>query len=214
MATIFAQRFDDAPPAPSGKATPTRRCIASGELHVKSELLRFVVGPDGQVVLDLAGKLPGRGLWLLPRRDMLNKACARNLFARAAKAPVTVPADLAEHVVRAQRDRCLDLIGLARRAGLVAAGYEKVRSRLAGHRAGVLVQAVDASPGGRRKLSGLARAAVPVVEAFTAEELGRTLGREAIVHVALAPGPLTDRFVVEVARLAAVVGGGDDDGRT
>ncbi|MDH3593482.1 MAG: DUF448 domain-containing protein, partial [Rhodospirillales bacterium] len=77
------------------------------------DLLRFVIAPDGGVVLDLAGKLPGRGLWCLPRRDMIDRACGRNLFARAAKASVSVPGDFAEQVVRALRQRCLDLIGLA-----------------------------------------------------------------------------------------------------
>ncbi len=173
------------------------------------DLLRFVVAPDGGVVLDLAGKLPGRGLWCLPRRDMIDRACGRNLFARAARASVSVPGDLAEQVVGALRQRCLDLIGLARRAGLVTAGYERVRLRLAAGRAAALIQAVDAAPGGRRKMSALAESAMPglpVVEVFTAGELGRVQGRDAAVHVVLAPGTLADRFISEVARLSAAAG--------
>jgi predicted RNA-binding protein YlxR (DUF448 family) len=186
-----------------------RRCIASGVLLDKRELLRFVVDPQGHVVLDLGGNLPGRGLWLSPRRDMIEKACRRNLFARAARAAVSVPGDLAEQVAWALRRRCLDLIGLARRAGLVTAGYQKVRSQLAAGCAAVLVQARDAAPGGRAKLAALAKAAVPakaVVEVFGAEELGRVLGRDMAVHVALTPGALTDRFIAETARLDAVTG--------
>jgi predicted RNA-binding protein YlxR (DUF448 family) len=181
------------------------------------DLLRFVVAPDGGVVLDLAGKLPGRGLWLLPRRDMIDRACERRLFARAARAPVNMPGDLAEQVVRALRQRCLDLIGLARRGGLVTAGFEKVKSRLAAGRAAALIQAVDAAPGGRRKLSALAGSVVPglpVVEVFTAVELGRVLGRDAAVHVALAPGTLADRFISEVARLRAAAGNENTDTKT
>lgn len=215
MATILAERSSSARSnavGDTGRGASSRRCIASGAVLDKSELMRFVVGPGGSVVPDLGGKLPGRGLWLLPRRDMLDKACRRNLFARAARAPVGVPGDLAEQVARALRRRCLDLIGLARRAGLVTAGYQKVRSQLAAGRACVLVQARDAARGGREKLAALAKAAAPagpVVEVFSAEELGRVLGRDSAVHVVLAPGPLTDRFVVEAARLAAVAGGDD-----
>ncbi len=194
--------------ADGGRAS-TRRCIASGELRDMRDLLRFVVAPDGGVVLDLAGKLPGRGLWCLPRRDMIDRACGRNLFARAARASVSVPGDLAEQVAGALRQRCLDLIGLARRGGLVTAGYERVRSRLAAGRAAALIQAVDAAPGGRQKMSALAQSAMPglpVVEVFTAGELGRVLGRDAAVHVVLAPGTLADRFISEVARSSAAAG--------
>ncbi len=212
MATILAERTSSARSnavGDTGRGAARRRCIASGAELDKSELLRFVIGPGGSVVPDLGGKLPGRGLWLLPRRDMLDKACRRNLFARAARAPVGVPGDLAEQVARALRRRCLDLIGLARRAGLVTAGYQKVRSHLIAGRAAVLVQARDAALGGREKLAALARASGlvgPAVEMFDAEELGRVLGRDSAVHVVLAPGGLTDRFIAEAARLEAVTG--------
>ena len=41
----------------------------TGAVMPKDALLRFVLAPDGQVVPDLAGKLPGRGIWVTPRRD-------------------------------------------------------------------------------------------------------------------------------------------------
>lgn len=218
MTTTLAQRplgEQSVGREPRGCRATTRRCIASGELHAKGDLLRFVVAPDGGLVFDLAGKLPGRGLWLLPRRDMLDKACARGLFAKAARAAVVVPDDLSEQVARALRERCLGLLGFARRAGELTGGFEKVRSWLSGGRVGLLFQAADAAEDGRRKLRALARAVTPtpaVVEIFTAEELGRALGRDAMVHVAVAPGLLAERLTAEVARLQAIVL--DDAGET
>lgn len=184
-----------------------RRCLASGEVRPKRELLRFVVAPDGAVVPDVAERLPGRGLWLSPRRDMIDLACTRNLFARAAKAPVRVPTDLAAQVERLLRRHCLDLLGLARRGGAVARGYDASAVWLGDGAAGLLLQAADAAEGGRRKLRALARAhAVPVVEIFRAEELGQALGRDALVHVALAKGGMTVRLNEELARLGALCG--------
>jgi hypothetical protein len=52
---------------------------------------------------------------------------------------------------------------------------------------------------------------LPVVEVLTAGELGRVLGREAAVHVVLAPGALADRFISEVARLSAATGSENTD---
>jgi len=182
-----------------------RRCLASGEVRPKRELLRFAIAPDGAVVPDLVERLPGRGLWLSPRRDMIELACARNLFARAAKTAVRVPADLAALTEALLRRRCLDLLGLARRGGQAACGYDAAALWLGGGKAGLLLQAGDAADGGRRKLRASARAHdVPVVEIFDAEELGRALGREALVHVALGKSGMTARLNEELARLRAV----------
>ena len=195
--------------------TGLRRCVASGELRPREALIRFVGGPDGMVVPDLAARLPGRGVWLSPRRELIVKACARNLFARAAKAPLRVPDDLVERVEGLLARRCLELLGLAKRAGEAVSGYELVASLLASGRAVMLLAAVDAAVEGRRKLHALARAEgrdVPVVELFTAEELGRALGHDARVHVAVASGGIAVRLAKDIARLASLRGDARQEG--
>ena len=203
------QPADRASAARPAKQGPERRCIASGEVRAKEELLRFVVDPDGGLVPDPAGRLPGRGLWLSPRRDMLEKACARNLFAKSAKASVRLPEDLLGRTEGALRRRFLELLGLANRAGQAVAGFQKVKDRLAAGEAALLVHAVDAAEDGRRKMIGLAkgcRADVSVVTLFTAEELGRAVGRDHAVHLLVLPGGLSDRLAAEARRLASLVG--------
>ena len=64
---------------------PERRCIATGEVQPKRGLIRFVVGPEGEIFPDLAEKLPGRGIWVAADRAALRKAAGKGLFARAAK---------------------------------------------------------------------------------------------------------------------------------
>lgn len=187
---------------------PQRRCIATGEVRPQSTLLRFVVAPDGTLVADLSGKLPGRGLWLTPSRAALERACARNLFAKAARAAVTVPDGLAAKVTAALQRRCLELIGLARRSGLVAAGFEKCKARLASGEAGLLLQASDAADDGRDRLAALGRAARPglaVVRLFTAADLGQAVGRDSAVHLAVKPAPLTERLTMELGRLQGLL---------
>ena len=204
---------------PARRARAVRRCIASGEMRPKEELIRFVAAPDGTVVPDLAERLPGRGLWLSPRRDVMARACARNLFARAAKASLRVPDDLVDSVEHMLTRRCLDLVGLAKRSGEAVSGYERVAASLATGRAAMLLAAVDAAEEGRRKLRALARARgldVAVVELFTAEELGRAMGHDARVHVAVAPGGVAARLAKEIARLESLRGQPrqEDNGQT
>ena len=75
-----------------------RRDLVSHEVMDESRLIRFVAGPDGQVVPDLGRKLPGRGLWVEASRASVEAAVKKNLFSRAAKAPLKPAADLAELV--------------------------------------------------------------------------------------------------------------------
>ncbi len=58
-------------------------------------MIRFVIGPGRVLVPDLSASLPGRGMWLSARADVLERARARGIFAKAARGPVAVPADLA-----------------------------------------------------------------------------------------------------------------------
>ena len=178
----------------------TRRCILSGEREDAQGLLRFAIGPGSKMVPDICGNLPGRGYWLTPTRAAVREAVARSAFAKAARQPVIADIDLADQVERLLARRCLDLLGLARRAGVVTVGFEPVRAALRADRVGVLVAARDGAADGRGKLRALAPGARRV-EAFTADELGLALGRENVVHAALAPGGLADRFYAEVRRL-------------
>ncbi len=193
------------------RSTPERRCIATGEVRPKEEMIRFVVGPDRQLVPDLKGKLPGRGIWVSPTRAALEKAASKGLFARAAKGPVLVPDNLAEQLEAAQADRVINLISLARKAGQAVAGYEKVRGWLATGQARLLLQASDGSPRGKSKLRPPGDADT-LVEALTAQELGLAFGRENVIHGALAAGGLTERVVNEAAKLQGLRGksGGTD----
>jgi len=184
---------------------PQRRCFVSGDQRAKSALLRFVVGPDNVVVFDVAERLPGRGLWLTPDRDMIRTAVSKRLFSRAARQSVEIPEGLEETVASGLKRRCLDRLGLARRAGLVAAGFEKVQSQARGGRTALILEAADGAADGRRKIEALAPG-VPVVDLFSGDDLGQALGREHAVHVGLEAGGLTKALATEAARYAGVLG--------
>lgn len=184
----------------SGGASQFRTCIVSGDQRPKDEMFRFVIGPDDNLVPDLEERLPGRGLWLSGERDMVNTACDKGLFARAARRSVKVPADLAGHLDGIMVRRCLDYLGLARRAGEVVAGFEKVKTRLRNNKGGVLLQAGDGADDGRDKIKALA-SGMALVDVFTAAELGKALGRDNAVHVVMNEGRLAERLLRETGRL-------------
>ena len=183
-----------------------RRCIATGEILPEARLLRFVRGPQGEIVPDVESKLPGRGLWLRAERSAIDRAVSKNLFAKAAKAPVLIDAGLAERTEARLVERMLAHLGLARRAGELFLGFDQVEKALRTPRPPALViEALEAAPDGRRKLQAAARAQsrVPfVIGAFTNAELSLSLGRENVVHAALKPGRIAERLIFEAARLS------------
>lgn len=175
-----------------------RRCLVTGETGPKQGLVRFVVGPDGLVVPDVLEKLPGRGMWVTADRAVI-EAAKKGQFSRAAKAPVTVPDDLADEVERQLVRRVTDLIALARKAGLAVTGFEKVKAQLAGGDVRVLLQASDGSVRGKSKL--WTPQGARYFDCLTSDELGLSFGRQSVIHAALATGGLSDRVVMEATRL-------------
>ncbi|HTP76163.1 MAG TPA: RNA-binding protein [Rhizomicrobium sp.] len=182
-----------------------RRCIVTGEVLPERKLVRFVVGPEDEIVPDLAAKLPGRGIWVSADASLLQRAIAKNLFAKAAKAQVKTAADLPALVARLLIARIQDHLGLARRSGVLVTGFDNVERALTARRKpALLVQASDGAADGFRKLSSLAASQgleIPAMNVLSRDELSVALGRENVVHAALFPGPLADRLALDAERL-------------
>lgn len=183
---------------------PERRCIVTGDVQPKAGLIRFVASPEGVVVPDLAGKLPGRGIWVTADRAAIETAAKKGLFARAARAKVTVPEDLADMVEAGLARRVVDLVSLARKAGIAVAGFEKVKGWLAEGRARVLLQASDGSDRGKGKL--WTPEGGRWFGCLTSSELGLAFGRDSVIHGAVGAGGLSQRVVEEAAKLAGLRG--------
>jgi predicted RNA-binding protein YlxR (DUF448 family) len=187
------------------EAGRARKCIVTGEVRSEAHLIRFVVSPDGEVVPDVAAKLPGRGMWVTADRPSLEKAIAKNAFSKAAKASLKSAPDLAALVVRQLVVRMQGDLGIARKAGNIVLGFDGVMRAFDSKLPPVLlVEAADGSPDGRRKLIGAARARgldLIVITPLSQAEMSLALGRENVIHAALKPGPLAERLIADAGRL-------------
>src|SRR5580704_8653568 len=193
-----------------------RRDIVSGEVMPENHLIRFVAAPDGQIVPDVAAKLPGRGLWVEATRKSIAIAVQKKLFARAAKATgggaakinISAGGDLADRAEKALVTRMLGDLGLARRSGALVMGFDNVLRALDSARPpGLLIEAKDGSNDGKRKLYNAAHARdlkPVVVECLTSAELGLALGRENVIHAAAQPGGFAERLSLDAQRLGAL----------
>ena len=206
-----------APPAEEADEMggPERRCIVTRQTRPREEMVRFVVGPEGAVQADFDGNLPGRGMWVTAERRLIERAVSERLFERALKmaakshgkdaasAP-SVPVDLVAQVERGLLRRLMGALGLARRAGQAAVGFDQVCEWVAAGRAAVVLSARDGAAGGRGKMRAAARE-LPLLSSLDSDELGRALGRERVVHVAIA-GRAARLVMMEAARLQGLRG--------
>jgi len=186
-------------------AARERRDIVSGQVMAEEGLIRFVAGPGGKVVPDPARKLPGRGLWVAANRTSVETATRKGLFARAAKIPLAAAPDLADQVASLLVRRLLSALGLARKAGELTCGFEKVRAAVISGRAAFLIEAVDGSADGRRKLLAAARrsrSSPRLLGLFAGAELSLALGAENVIHTAFLAGRGADRWTNDVERLS------------
>lgn len=183
-----------------------RRCIVSQESLPEARLVRFALAPDGAVTPDVAAKLPGRGAWVRADRACVDAAVRKGAFSRAFKAQAKAGPDLADWVEQLLARRCLDLLGLARRAGAVAMGTTQVEAAIRAGEARVMIEAADGASEGREKLMslhiGLQGSPPRAVGCFSSEELGVALGRERVIHACLLQERLASGWAAEIARLA------------
>lgn len=181
-----------------------RRDIVTGEVLAEPLLIRFVADPAGNVVPDLARKLPGRGMWCAASHEAVNAAVKRQAFSRSAKTKLTAAPDLADLVERLLVRRCLEHLGLAKREGVLISGFEKTLAAISAGKAAWTIEASDGGADGRRKLRAAARRLSSPPElcgAFTSAELGLALGGETVIHVCLLAGRRAERWTEEVRRL-------------
>ena len=176
-----------------------RKCIATGQVLSKNQLVRFVLGPNSVIYPDTENKLPGRGIWVKADRSAIMQAQKGQLFSRAAKQSTECIENLAEQVENLVANRIIKLIGLSRKSGQCVCGYEKVKDWLKKDIAKVLIQSSDGS--NREKSRLRTPADGQFIGWLSSKELGKVFGRENITHCALASGGLTQRIVEDAQRL-------------
>lgn len=176
-----------------------RRCLVSGEMKPRAELIRFVIGPDDTVVPDLSENLPGHGLWVTMTFEAIQTAAKKNLFAKAAKAPAHPSATLAEEVTRLQRKRCLEFLGFAKGAGIAVLGESQTEAALRANKIALFLHAPDAT----RVLDN--RNSISECSLFSRDEMGSALGYAQIVYAGIAPNRLTQKLKQEIQRLQSML---------
>jgi predicted RNA-binding protein YlxR (DUF448 family) len=185
-----------------------RTCALTRELKPASEMIRFVLGPAGEVVPDVKRKLPGRGIWITASRAAIEDAARRNVFAHGFKQNLRVAGDLAARTDQLIERAAIDALAIAGKAGAVICGFTRIEAAVGRDDIRALLHAADAGGEGKRKLDAALRretsgksSEIVVIDAFTGAQLDLALNRPNVVHAALLAGPGSETFLTRVARL-------------
>ena len=198
---------------------PERKCVLSGEHAARDALVRLAIGPAGEVLPDALARAPGRGAWIGVARAELEQAVANGrLKAALARAfrgeKLAIPEDLGALVEKALTRALLDRLGLELRAGRMILGSERIAEQARQGGAAWLGHAAEASEDGCRKLdqawrvgmdaegSGMAGVRLPLDRAA----LSMALGRDNVVHLALADRASAERVAIPLRRLMRFTG--------
>lgn len=202
-----AQQTDfDTGPRSLGAGTE-RLCVVTRQVKPVAEMIRFVVGPQGEAVPDLKRKLPGRGIWITATRAELAEAVRRGAFAKGFGRPVRIPDDFVAATERLLERSALDALAIAGKGRQAVTGFSKVEAALARGQAVAVLHASDAAVDGVRKIEALRRQAeaegraVATIALFPSSQLDLALGRPNVIHAALLAGPASETFIARCARL-------------
>ncbi|MGR7994166.1 MULTISPECIES: RNA-binding protein [unclassified Xanthobacter] len=225
LAQPVEDETDEGPRSVTAARAPlSRLCLATRQVTPVTDMIRFVVGPDGTIVPDLTRKLPGRGAWVCATRGDLETALKRKAFGRAFKGKGKAGPELVALVDTLLDKDARASLSLANKAGQVVTGNAKVESALCSGSVAVLLHAGDARPDGVRKLNALARqiaatsdhearhAPMAIVDCFPGIDLDLALGRSNVVHAALLAHPTTAGFLARCRRLERWRTGSSVDG--
>lgn len=182
----------------------TRKCIVTAKVLEKEQMLRFVVLPDGRVVPDFRKKLPGKGVYVVNAKSALRKAVEANLFAKALKMKAKVGEELIDQVEKLLSKQAIDSLSLARKAGVLICGMDKVIDALNKNKVALLVEASDAGEDGRKRMATYAKD-LEIFNLFTSEELDKELAKDNTVYLACVKGNMAKAVRDALVRLTSFV---------
>jgi predicted RNA-binding protein YlxR (DUF448 family) len=192
------------------RSQPQRTCLGCREAKDKSRLIRFVRSPDGDILADLRGRLPGRGTYLCNSRACIETAVARKQFDRTFRQvcqPVTAD-QLAEGIAKELLAHMASLLGMARKSAKFVSGGNAVQDALARKKPlAIVILARDISPQIGDKVRRKAEAQkIMTTKLFDKIELGRILGRAERSVVGLPDGKLAEAFLDDLHRYQDISG--------
>lgn len=183
---------------------PERTCVGCRAVHSRGSLVRYVLSPQRELLIDYRQKLPGRGVYTCCEADCIVKALERRQLQRGLKAdPLQItPEQLVSQLQRSLLQRIENLLGMARKSGQAVSGSQAVLSGIKKNESfAFILISEDVSTGIAEKvLSASESRRIEIFQMLTKGRIGEVLGKGERSVAALHSGRLADAIKLEVQR--------------
>lgn len=177
----------------------TRKCVATGEVKPINELLRFAKTPDSRLVPDFNKKIEGRGLYVSNSKTLLRRALEKNLFVKSIHLFLKIPEDFENQVEHLLYKKGLEWVNLARKAGALVTGFEKVKASIVNHKAAFVIMAADAADDNRQKIENVAQN-LEILKVYQSKDLDAAFNKDNTVYVAVLKSDIAPKVLEHIKR--------------
>jgi predicted RNA-binding protein YlxR (DUF448 family) len=183
---------------------PERTCVGCRVSQSQASLVRYVLSPQQQLLVDYRQKLPGRGVYTCCDVDCIIKAVERKQLQRAFKVEqLQVSSDqVVSTIIETLLQRIENLLGMARKSGQAVSGSSAILNSLKRNdRLAFVLLSDDVSTGIANKVLTAAESQrVEVFQMFSKGRIGEILGKGERSVAALQAGKLANAIKLEVQR--------------
>ncbi|WP_455466314.1 RNA-binding protein [Bartonella sp. B39] len=187
-----------------------RTCIVTRKNASAETLIRFVIGPNNQIVPDLKSNLPGRGVWVSARHSAIEAAIKQKAFKRNFKTDVEVAPNLANIVDTLLVKAALSSLSIARKAGAIVMGATKVDAAIRSGQVILVLHAKETTEDGKRKIAQAIHTIqqqtnrnIKIISLFTSDEMRVAFGANPVMHAALLDTKVAEGFLKTIYKLLA-----------
>jgi hypothetical protein len=187
------------------RKAPERTCIGCRETTAADQLVRIVASPEGELVVDLRGRLPGRGAWVHTRAACLERGVKALPRALAGRGPIpAVDATVLPQRVRdAVNHAVAEALSIAAAGGGLARGRSALLQAVQEGRSSILLLASDAAERTVRQVEALDDVVVHRLP-LTVDALGQRVGRGGLAVVAVLDVPCSKHLRRQLRRLRSL----------
>ncbi|WP_375705976.1 RNA-binding protein [Bartonella sp. AA2SXKL] len=185
-----------------------RTCIVTRKNASAQTLIRFVIGPNNQIVPDLKANLPGRGVWISAHHAVIEKAIKQKAFHRNFKTDVEVAPNLVHVVDTLLLKAALSSLSMARKAGAIVMGATKVDAAIRSGKVILVLHAKETTEGGKRKIAQAIHSiqqqtnrTIKTISLFTSDEMRVAFGSNPVMHAALLDTKAAEGFLKTTCKL-------------
>jgi uncharacterized protein len=195
---------------PISRHKAQRTCLGCRQALDRDKLVRYVISPQREIVIDYRGRLPGRGAYTHVDASCILAAIKRRQFDRAFEGVARTPTaeELLDLLAVQIQERIMNLLGIARKSGNVISGSQRVIEALrASDQVAVVLIADDISAAIGDKVAAKAEEkGVSCIQLFGKDRMGQQIGKGERSVIALRVSTLSDTLKSELIRYKQIAG--------